>query len=232
MKVSVIVPNHNRDITPIRESVRKSTYKNVEFIEINRGLERSAQRNIGIKEATGDVILWLDSDQTVSPDLIRECVYWHKVGFSAIYIPEIIVGRSFFARIRAWERSFYTSTAVDVPRSILKRCMPLFDETLHGPEDADMGNRITGLRATTKNPLYHHDDIGFFDYCRKKAYYSKSMVRYAEKNPNDPCLRLKYRCWTVFTEKSKWKKIFKHPILSIGVVFLLIVRGYIYYANR
>ena len=54
------------------------------------------------------------------------------------------------------------------------------------------------------------------------------MRKYEELNPNDKCLDLKYRCWTVFTEKSKWVELIKHPILTLGVIFLLGVRGIIY----
>jgi glycosyltransferase involved in cell wall biosynthesis len=228
MKVSVVVPNHGRDLSKLKASINGSA----ELIVIDRGMERSQQRNIGIREATGDIILWLDSDQSVSPGLISELQELFQYGITAVFVPEIIVGSSLFARIRAFEREFYTGTAIDVPRAILKRVMPFFDETLHGPEDADMGQRIPGIRAVSRNPLYHHDDISFLEYCRKKAYYTKSMARYAEKWPNDPCLNIKYRCWTVFTEKGKWRKLLCHPFLTIGIIFLLITRAVIFYANR
>ena len=228
MKVSVVVPNHGRDLTKLRESVGNSA----ELVVVDCGLERSAQRNIGIRQATGDIILWLDSDQAVSAGLIKECEELVKMGFSAIYIPEIIVGRSFFARIRAFERGFLTGTAVDVPRAVIKRLCPYFDEMLNGPEDADFGQRIKGLKAISKNPLYHYDDIGLLEYLRKKAYYSKSMKRYAEKWPNDRCLNIKYRCWDVFTENGKWKQLLKHPVLSFFMFGLLAVRGIVYAINK
>jgi glycosyltransferase involved in cell wall biosynthesis len=228
MKVSVVVPNHGRDLTKLKASVNGSA----ELVIIDRGLERSAQRNIGIREADGDIILWLDSDQSVSPGLIQECKELIQSGYSCVYIPEIIVAKSFFGRIRKFEREFYTGTAIDVPRAVLKKACPMFDETMNGPEDADFGNRIKGFRAISKNPLYHHDDISFREYIRKKAYYSKSMKRYAEKWKDDKCLNLKYRCWTVFTENGKWKKLLKNPILSLGILFVIAVRGVIYYANK
>lgn len=228
MKVSVVVANHGRDLTMLRYSL--PLY--VEFIEVNIGLERSAQRNIGIKKATGDIIIWLDSDQTLSEGLVDEIKDLIRCGYTAIYIPEIIVARSFFGAIRAFERTFYVGTAIDVPRAVLRSECPLFDETISGPEDALWGSKIKGMKGTSKRPLYHHDDIGFFEYCRKKAYYSKSMKRYAQLNPDDRCLNLKYRCFDVFVEDGKWKKILRHPILTLGVFGLLIVRGVIYYANR
>lgn len=228
MKVSVVVANHGRDLTVLKESL--PLY--VEFIEVNLGMERSAQRNIGIQRAKGDIILWLDSDQSISEGLIEEIIDKIRCGYTAVYIPEIIVAKSFFGKIRKFEREFYTGTAIDVPRAVARLQCPLFDETLNGPEDADFGQRIRGMKSTTKLPLYHHDDISFSEYCKKKAYYSKSMARYKEKWPDDKCLNLKYRCFDVFVENGKWKKLLRHPILTLGVIFLLITRGFIYYGNK
>ena len=228
MLTSVIVANHGRDTSVLRASLPPG----VEYIEINQGLERSVQRNMAIKQAKGDIIIWLDSDQSLGPGVVKECENLIRTGYTAIYIPEIIVADSFFGRIRAFERTFLTGTAVDVPKAILKRCCPLFSEELHGPEDADFGNRIIGLRAVSKNVLFHHDDIDFKSYCEKKSYYSKSMDRYKELNPDDPCLNIWYRCVTVYTEKGKWKKLLRHPIYTVGIIFLLIARGYIYVFKR
>ncbi len=228
MIISVIVPNHGRDIKNLINSLPNG----VELVVVDEGLERSRQRNMGIDRAKGHAFLFLDSDQSVSTGLIDECEDILRKGYDCAYIPEVIVANSFFGKIRAFERTFYTGTAVDVPRLVRKDVCPRFDENLTGPEDADWGNKIQGSRAITKNVLFHHDDIGFFEYCRKKAYYAKSMLRYQEKWPDDKCLNLKYRCWSVFTEKGKWKKILRHPILSLGVVFILTVRGVIYYAIR
>lgn len=231
MKISVVVPNHGRDLSVLKASIPAG----VEFIEVNLGLERSRQRNIGISKATGDVILWLDSDQSLSPYLIQEIEHMMAIGFRALYIPEVIVAKSFFGKIRAFERTFYTGTPVDVPRAVRKVICPIFDETLHGPEDADFGQMIkrrTNLIGTTERVLYHHDDISPMEYFRKKSYYAKSMKRYREKWPNDECLDFKYRCFTVFVEKGKWKKILRHPILFMGIVLIVIARGFIYIKNN
>jgi len=235
MKISVVVPNHGRDLSLLKRSIEESTYKNIELIVIDRGLERSKQRNLGILESTGDVILWLDSDQSVSKDLLKEAVDLFKEGYHSLYVPEIITDRSLFGRIRAWERSFMTGTAVDVPRFVLRGYLPsypYFDESLIGPEDACFGNRLNGFRGITKNVLYHDDKISMVDYFKKKAFYSKSMKRYAEKWPNDPCLNFKYRCFEVYVRNGKWKKLLRHPFLSLNIIYILLIRGILYLCNR
>lgn len=224
MKTSIVVANHGRDLTTLKNSLPND----VEFIEVNLGFERSKQRNIGIKQVTGDIMIWLDSDQSLSPGVVKECQDLISMGYAAVYIPEVIVAKSFFGKIRAFEREFYTGTAIDVPKAVRMSYCPLFDETMSGPEDSDWGRRIKGLKAISRNVLYHHDDVSFKDYVHKKSYYSKSMKRYAELNPDDKCLDIKYRCFTVFTENGKWKKLINRPVLALGIVFLLIVRGVIY----
>ena len=224
LSVSVVVPNHNRDISKLKSSMPGD----VEFIEVNRGLERSAQRNIGIREATGDCILLLDSDQSISPGLVEECRDMVRAGYSCLYIPEIIIAKGWFGKVRKFEREFYVGTSVDVPRFVRKDVCPEFDITLNGPEDSDWGNRIPGVRGTTRNVLYHNDDISIWEYFKKKRYYSKSMERYRRKWPDDPVLKFKYRCFQVFTENGKWRKLIRHPKLVIGILFIIAIRGVIY----
>ena len=172
MKVSVVVANNDRDINTLKYSL----YKTVEFIEVNLGFERSKQRNIGIKKATGDIVLWLDSDQTVQRGLIEEIQNLISKGYTSLYIPEVLVVKSFFGKIRKFEREFYTATAVDVPRAVRRIKCPLFNEELHGPEDADWGRRVIGMRGTTKKVIYHHDDIGILEYFRKKNLLRKEYA--------------------------------------------------------
>ena len=232
MIVSVICPTHgNRDLTLLKQSIPDS--KDIELIIVDEGLERSQQRNIGIKRAKGKYLLILDSDQSISEGLIDECVYMiEKLGYDCLYIPEIIIADSFFGKIRAFERCLLTGTAVDVPRFVRRKKCPWFNLTLNGPEDAEWGNRLPEKRAITTSVLFHHDDISFGDFCRKKAYYSKSMKKYAELWPEDLVLNFKYRCWTIYTERGKYKHLLRHPIMTLGIIFILIVRGIIYYKNR
>lgn len=228
-KVSVIIPTTDKEkdlLNRCVESVKKSTYKNIEIIVVNEGKERSAQRNIGIDRSTGEYFLFLDSDQFISPHLIKECV--HKMNtYHAVYIPEKIVTSGFFGYLRNWERQFYTGTKVDVVRFISKPC-PRFDETMHGPEDSDWDRRVNGLRCVSEWPLYHFDNIGFIQYLKKKAYYSKSMKKFQEKWPNDKVLNFWWRCFGVFTEKGKWKICLNYPLNFICLMGLIFIRGIIY----
>jgi len=234
--VSVIIPSHKgaEGITArCVAHVKASTYKDIEVIVINEGYERSRQRNMGIRRATGKYLLFLDSDQFVAPDLIERCVatadMWDLAG---LYIPEVIVTDGWFGRLRNWERTFYTGTAVDVVRFVRFKNMPFFDEKMHGPEDSDWDRRIKGSREVVNSYVYHCDNVGVIDYLKKKAYYTKSMQRFAEKWPGDKVLNFKWRCWTVFTGGGKWRKLLACPLRACGLVLLLIARGLVYICAR
>ena len=237
--VGVIIPRTGKEGDIVRrsiEAIENSTFAkgyhfNIEIITLNVGQERSMQRNEGMKQSKADYFLILDADQVVSENVIGECFYLMERNSwcDGIYIPEIIPGKSLFNRIRNFERQFYTATPVDVVRFVRKGC-PLFDETLNGPEDSDWDRRVGPYhyKLTCKSHLSHYDNIGLRDYIKKKAYYSQSMKRYAELHPTDKVLDLKYRCFGIFVEGGKWKKVVGHPVLFLGIVFILLIRGIIW----
>ena len=228
--VSVIIPNHGMDLTSLIWSVRHSSYRSIELIIVDENKERSIQRNIGIEKAKGEYLLFLDSDHIVSYGLIEECVGLINT-VNAIYIPEIIATDGLFAMVRHWERSFYNGTPVDAVRFVKKDC-PLFDETMSGPEDYDFDRRIKGRKVICQNPLYHYDNVSMVKFFKKKAYYTKSMKRFAEKYPNDKILDWKWRCFGVFFEKGKWKGFLSNPFMALAVMVSIGIRGVIYLQGR
>lgn len=251
--VSVIVTtkNEEKNISNCLRSIKKQTYKNIEVILVDnfsedktaeiakeysakvycKGNERSAQRNYGAKVASGEYILYLDADMILSPDLIKECVEACRQGKVALYIPEFIVGKGFWIKVRDFERSFYTGTVIDAVRFVGKNAFLQvggFDGTLIGPEDWDFDRRVrkigqTGLICT---PLYHNE--GSFDmqrYLKKKKYYSKGIKDYVKKwGANDKETKkqvgLRYRLIGVFVEKGKWKKLIRNPLFTVAMYCL------------
>ena len=233
--VSVIVPiRKGEKITNLNKSIIWSTYRNTEMIIVDEGLERSNQRNIGIDRANGEFYLILDSDQYVSILLISECVQILRdfPEINSLYIPEILTTRGFWGRVRNWERQFYTSTPIDCVRFVRASKCPKFDETLIGPEDADWNNRIYGMKLTTNNVVFHDENVGIVKYLKKKAYYAKSMRKYAQKWKNDKVLNPLWRCFLVFVEKGKWKKFINKPVYAVAVMALILARGVVYLWKR
>lgn len=230
-KVSVIIPAciGDKQLPSCVEGIFSSTYKNYQLIIVCEGKERSEQRNIGIDRSVGEYILFLDSDQVITKDLMSECVQLMNIN-DCVYVPERIVTPGLFGRYRDWERQFYTGTVVDVVKFLRTKDCPKYDEEMTGPEDSDFDRRVEGKRAISKNCLYHYDNVGFMKYFKKKAFYAKSMANFEKKNKKDKVVDPFYRCFFIFIENGKWKRLF-HWYTFI-LIFVTLIRGIIYIINK
>ncbi len=251
--VSVIITTKNEEkhIKNCLESIKNQTYKNIEIIVVdnnstdktkkiareytkkvyNKGPERSAQRNYGVNKANGSWILYIDADMILSRKVIEDCVNHIKKGIVAMYIPEIVMGNSFWSKVRRFERTFYNGTVIDCVRFIKKSVFNKvggFDLNLTGPEDWDLDKklRMKGKTVLINESIKHNElEFNMKKYLAKKIYYSNSMNAYINKwGKNDPDIKKQlspyYRLFKVFIENGKWKKLLKRPILTIGMYYL------------
>lgn len=227
----IVVDNNSTDKT------KKIALKYTEKI-FSRGPERSAQKNFGVEKSSGEWFLHLDADMTLGENVIRECV--EKVledeNIVALYIPEIVEGKSYWGKVRRFERSFYDGTAIDGVRFINKDKFLQsgeFDEALYAGEDWDLDKRLEKLGefGIIKSSLFHNEaEFSLKKYLAKKGYYSKNLDVYVKKwGKDDPDIKKQfgfyYRFFGVFVENGKWKKLLRHPILTAGMYFLRFLVG-------
>ncbi len=166
--VSVIITTKNEElnIENCFKSIKYQTYKNIEIIVVDndsndktkeiarkytkkvydKGPERSAQRNYGmIDKSKGKYVMFLDADMILSPSIIEICVNSMGGNVIALHIPEIVLGKKYFSKVRRFERTFYNGTSIDGARFFLKTAFVKvkgFDENLNGPEDWDIDKKI------------------------------------------------------------------------------------------
>ena len=137
----IVVDNNSKDKT--KEISQKYTDK-----VFNKGPERSAQRNFGMLEkSTGEYLMFLDADMILSPDVVERCVdkMSSEESLVGIYISEVVLGKSYFSKVRRFERSFYDGTVIDGARFIKKSVFEKiegFDEDLYAAEDWDLDKRL------------------------------------------------------------------------------------------
>ncbi|HLM84456.1 MAG TPA: glycosyltransferase [Candidatus Bathyarchaeia archaeon] len=235
---TIVVDNNSGDLT--KEIARKYTDK-----VFDRGPERSAQKNFGVRISKSEYFLHLDADMTLGENVIRECV--EKIAgdknIVALYIPEVVSGEKFFSRVRRFERNFYDKTVIDGVRFIRKnKFMEAggFDEKLYAFEDWDLDKRLKKLGELDiiKSPLFHNEtEFDLKKYLAKKNYYSKNLDTYIAKwGENDPDIKkqfgFSYRFVGVFVENGKWRELFKHPFLALGMYFLRILVGIEYITRK
>jgi glycosyltransferase involved in cell wall biosynthesis len=167
--VSVVVTTKNEEkhIRNCLLSIKEQTYTNIEAIVVDnastdktkeiakeytalvfdKGPERSAQRNYGMIDISrGQYVMFIDADMILSPFLIETCVYELNKGESvALFISEIVLGTSYWCKVRRFERSFYDATVIDSAR-IYRRdifCkLGGFDEEIDFGEEWDIDKEV------------------------------------------------------------------------------------------
>lgn len=152
----IVVDNNSTDQT--KKIAQKYTGK-----IYNQGPERSSQRNFGAKVARGNWLLFLDADMILSSTTIEKGVHKAlKKKVVALYIPELILGNSFWCRVRRLERSFYDATPIDAVRLIRADIFQKtngFDLSLTGPEDWDLNKKIKELGKVDITGYYNFNRI-------------------------------------------------------------------------
>lgn len=216
MKVSVIMPTHNRSELLISaiDSVLNQSYKNFEIIVISDGstdntdkliekymlkehrikyisyaepVNGNYARNLGIKNAQGDIITFLDDDDTWLANKLEKQVAMFKknqnvglvtTGVYYNYINERISYKSIpkvegDVSKRIMISNCIGGTQVAVRKSILDRS-GYFDENLTALQDYDLWIRVAQLTliASVELPLINYTNI------RSKKQVSKNTKNY------------------------------------------------------
>jgi GT2 family glycosyltransferase len=180
----------------------------------------------------------------LSEPFLEECVQECSIsGCVAVYAPEKIRGKCFWAKVRDFERSFYDATCIDCVRFVRRDIFLKaggFDENLTGPEDWDFDRRIRALGPVSiiRAPVYHNEgDFNFKKYLKKKMYYAGSFDQYIKKwGEKDAVIKKQlgfyYRYVGVFSENKKIFKLAAHPLLTVSMYALRIAVGLAYLAHR
>ena len=213
---------------------------------LDKGPERSAQRNLGWQTAAARWVVILDADMIMPREAIEEMLECASRGdgIAAYWIPEVRTGEGIRVKARNLERSFYDGTCIDALRFFSKEILEKtggYDESLiAGPEDWELDIRVleTGAKcAVLKNHLIHNEKrLTLKKMLEKKAYYTKSFAAYQAKWKDHPAVKRQFSPWYrfvgVFVEKGKWKRLLRHPILAAVMYFERVAVGIVYLANR
>ena len=216
---------------------------------LDKGPERSAQRNLGWRTATAPWIVILDADMILPEATIEEMLEISGRPVSAespkaYWIPEVRTGSGLRTKARNFERSFYDGTCIDALRLFRREVLEEtggYDENLiAGPEDWELDIRVlaTGAKCAVlaRNLIHNEKRLSLKRMLEKKAYYSKSMAAYQAKWKGHPALRKQfgfgYRFFGVFVEGGKWRRLLRHPVLAAVMYFERVLVGFTYLFNR
>jgi len=151
---------------------------------------RSEARNIGLRKASSDGVLFIDADMILPPTLAEECESG-LVASDALIIPENSIGTGFWASCKAAEKKLHVGDPLMEAARCFGRNALLsiggYRTQLEAGEDWDLQRRLSTqrLRIGRVNSVILHDEgrLSLSSVCRKKYLYGKSFGRYMQKNP-------------------------------------------------
>ncbi len=253
MLVSVIVPTKNSGnfLEACLQSIRDQTYKNIEIIVVDnhstdntpaiaakyadsvytRGPERSAQVNYGVKRAKGEYVYKVDSDFTLEPEVILECIKKAKEGYEAVVVhntPNENI--SWIARLRKFEVDMYKYDHLhSSPRFILKPAYMAvggFNENITAGEDYDFRNKLDSAGYKTgfieAEATHHGEPKSFWSHMKKYYYYGKDMRAYASAEHNSLSTE-SVKFFNIYFKN--WRLIIRHPVKFTGLLFYTVSKG-------
>ena len=252
MKISFVVPTRNsaRTLAACLESLHSQTHPEVEVvvvdnessdgtIEIARRLahrlstctrERSAQRNEGTAGSTGDVVVFIDSDMVLEPQLASaiDSAFGADPELGALVIPERSFGEGFLARCRVLEKALYVGDRdVEAPRAFRREVIDAiggWNESLTACEDWELAERTAeaGILIGRVDAWIWHDEgrIQLRATFSKKRYYGRWVVRYVRGG--DGCGPRRFVRTALLRQPER---LLRHPLLTTGLVGLKAVEA-------
>lgn len=233
-------------------SIRNQTYKHIELIVVDtnstdgtqdiakkyadkcffgQANERSAKRNFGAQQGAGKYVLIADSDMCLSPGVVESSVsaILSDDSVKAVVIPEQSTGRSFWAKCKALERSFYVGVDWMEAARFFEREVFLemggYDEGNTGSEDYDLPQRVKarygqGSIGRAGSFITQDEvDLSLIQSCKKKFYYANSFPKYAANKANADTFKKQsglLRRYKLFF--SQPHKLFKDPLIGMGML--------------
>jgi glycosyltransferase involved in cell wall biosynthesis len=246
--VSVIVPTRNSagTLADCLRSIRAQTHEDVEVVVVDNrstdgtpeiareladvvldaGPERSAQRNAGARAARGDFLAFVDSDMTLEPGVVADCLAEVERGAIAVVIPEQSFGDGYWTQAKILERSCYygdetMEAARFFPREVFDRVGGFDEDIVAGPEDWDLHARVRALGGPIghSRALIWHDEgrLRLRETMATKYYYGKSTAAYLRKHPE-----LARQQLTIVRPAflRHWRRLAARPHLAAGMIVM------------
>jgi len=262
-KVSIIIPTYNSGETLIKclKSVHGQNYPFYEVIVVDnfsndntlkiakefgakiiqQKCNPAMARNIGVANSCGRCILFLDSDQFLSPLVVEECVEkCENEKFGMVRIPEVFIGKDFWSSCSAVWKNYYEKVEQlygangniipGGPRFFIKEQITrvgMLDATLLWGEDYDLYEKLkkVGVKEEScKSKLYHYELASIRKIMIKNLRYGKSTPIFIQQTKKQifPLL-LRH---ALLTFREVFRNFKKSPAIIMGCGVLLYLKTY------
>jgi len=227
----IVVDNSSGDDTLRVLDAKARSHANLKFF-IQRKRGAAATRNVGLRESSGDIVLFIDDDILAEPDLIERHLEYHTQNSGASVIGSVVA--PWHDRVDPFLRylhhrgiynpytiargpldfSYYHTGNVSTPRSMLIDAGGFDEEFLiYGMEDIELGYRLEKLscrmiHGERARAVHHYFPTykEFIERCQQAGY---SLGKLIDLHPE-----LEKR----FVENGKWTRLLKpcHRLYSVS----------------
>lgn len=217
----LVIDNNSKDKT--QKIARKYTQ-----IVLNKGPERSVQRNFGVSKSKGSYIAWFDADMILTPNVIMECVNLvlkdNKI--KALVIPEESIGEGFWAKCSSLEKKCYLGDKnIEAVRFVDKETFKkvgMLDKNLISGEDWDITARLKAagykISRIKSYVLHNEGNLKLFSLLKKKHYYATKSLPYVSRHIKSPKDLLLFLFRPAFFRN--WKLLASDPEHALGLFIM------------
>ncbi|MEU4158279.1 glycosyltransferase [Actinoplanes sp. NPDC026670] len=199
----------------------------VRYLKENRSMAQGRRR--GAAEATGEILLHLDTDMTVTPGLLGECAEMLAGDYDALVIPEESFGTTFWARCKWLEKKCYDGVEQIESLRCLRRDvyekLGGHDERMVFSEDKDLDLRVraAGCRVgRTRGFLFHNEGgLRLSRTLKKKLGYVGTADVFAQEHPEAFRWQINIlHRFALYLRNIRYLRT--HPLLYAGMWFMKI----------
>lgn len=251
-KISIIIPTFNAaaHLERCLQSIAAQDYSNVEIIVVDqtsaddtKSIAQNAgatvitipkpafysppskSRNIGAKQAGGEIYYHLDADMALGDGLLNEIAELYASSSDVAWIVhEVDQPVGFWSRCKAFERRCYWGNdkieSARVVRAEVFNQIGGYNEEISSGEDMHIHSKYKGIGTVgyCKATVNHH--IGSLNYLmlvKKKFQYGKTAILYTSEHSANglDVLREELRMFALH-----WKDFLDNPVSGIGMLFL------------
>ena len=220
----IIVNDDNRTTDKTPALIDKYMGQGLNIIYKRENISMAQARKQGVKYATGQILMHLDSDMSITPWLLGEVEdLIINQNYDGLIIPEEAYGTTFWANCKFVEKKCYENTSVEslrVIKSDIYRSLGGHDEKMVYSEDKDFDIRVKKagfVIGRTSNHLFHNEgDIRLLKTAKKKLNYASTANLFIAKHPEE--FKGSFMRYFIFFRRIDL--FFRYPIRYIGMLIM------------